>query len=169
MKPRRFKRLILVGWTFTCLVLGGSCFAYVAFLRMQVKDVLERWQPVSAKVISSAVEGKNFGDTGRSSYRPDIRFSYVVDGTGYTGGRYQVVDDWRSERDAWDGVVARYRPGREVEAWYDPDDPAQAVLVRGETESSLPMVLGTVSGLVGIAFSALLVITSKRRSSPRRA
>ena len=90
------------------------------------------WQPVQATVLSARVEQHTSRDSdGRSSttYKPVIEYRYEVDGRSYTCDKVTPLSETRSG--GWARRIAnRYKAGRACEAYYDPQAPAEAFLVR---------------------------------------
>jgi hypothetical protein len=94
-------------------------------------------------------ETKQVGRRG-SSYRPLIRYNYIVDGNRYVGDRYQYGGFGLSWQTA-NKIVAEYPGGIAVKVYYSPSLPQQSVLVPGRNWSSyLAIGLGTVFCLIGL-------------------
>ncbi len=90
------------------------------------------------------------------SYAPFVRYTYTVDGQAYTGDTLAFVRDGVGA--AWAGrKVAQYPPGREVMVYYDPANPAVAVLEPGATPAGLLSAFGGygIFALILVAFGAL--------------
>jgi hypothetical protein len=88
-----------------------------------------RYEPVGGVVTLSRVDGSD-------STRPDIHYSYTVNGVNHNGDRYRfwtvATNDGNAER-----VVAAHPVGQKVTVYYDPDDPSASVLRRGIEGSDL--------------------------------
>ena len=109
------------------LLLGGGCIALAFVLKAQV-DAAESWTPVAAVITSSGTVPIRTRDpaTGNwvDSEQPRIGFQYAVAGQTYDGSRYDANDSnppWKA--------LETYPKGAAVSAYYDPADPADAVLV----------------------------------------
>lgn len=89
---------------------------------------------------SSVVESDDVED-GRS-YRFDIRYRYLVDGSPYTGSRYRYGSDSNGDRSGHYRILASYPVGAQVEVHYSPSDPADAVLRVGAEATDLVPALG---------------------------
>ncbi len=81
------------------------------------------WTPVPCTITESRVAERERGSV------PEIRYTYAVGGTEYTGGKggYAFEEMRSSEAEA---RVAANPAGAERSCWVDPVDPAQAVLER---------------------------------------
>ena len=82
--------------------------------------------PVQGEVTHSEVEVNR--DSDGSTFYPDIRFRYTVDGQIHDTGQYSIQVISSSGRSGKQKVVRRYPVGSKVEAWYDPDQPEVAVI-----------------------------------------
>jgi hypothetical protein len=99
---------------------------------------------VSAEIETSAHHTKNGSST---SYAPRITYRYTVDGRTYDGSRAAFA--YEASQAAAAEFVRRFPPGSHVDAYYDPRDPSEAVLVRGGQ--------GIIWGFIGagLAFATL--------------
>lgn len=80
-------------------------------------------------VVTHSVVGASRGDDG-TTYYPDIRFRYTVDGKTYDSGEYRIQQISSSGRRGKARIVRQYPVGKKVPAWYDPGDPDTAVIDR---------------------------------------
>jgi hypothetical protein len=77
-------------------------------------------------------------------FRPNVSYTYTVDGNAYTASQVTVFDwVYRTEERAR-GLLAEaeIRSGERAPVYYDPDDPETAVLVRGVPWHRLEVILG---------------------------
>jgi hypothetical protein len=92
-----------------------------------------RYHRATGVVSQSRVEGCD-------TTRPDIRYTYSVNGVNYTGDRYRCwtvsTNDGSAER-----IVASHPVGRQVAVHYDPADPAASVLRIGIDGSDLYLAI----------------------------
>ncbi len=122
------------------LLFGGAfifvpgIFALVGIvLAINQRHVIKTYQPIQAIVLSRhiATISDRHGDT----YKPVVRYEYMVSGHRYTSQRVNIMQDSASY--SWaERVVDRYPVGRKCKAWYDPQKPQEAVLDR--TASFIP-------------------------------
>lgn len=123
---------------------GGAVFVvlFVGFwsaitLAFDVVLVVSAWRQTRAvnypsvvgAVVYSRVQEHSDSDGG-TTYSPDVRYVYTVEGREYHGDRYRYGQMASSDRNA-DRVVASLPVGREVPVFYNPADPADAVLKAG--------------------------------------
>jgi Protein of unknown function (DUF3592) len=147
-------------------VLGGGLIAIGAFvaygtLRTRVKTTTSRrWPTVTGAVIVSEVAARperNASGRPTKVYRADIQYQYQVSGESFTsetvalGGSIET-----SSRGRFDAQVARYPVGRKVRVYYDPSDPATAILEPGELGGVFNMMMVALGFLVvgGLFFAA---------------
>ncbi len=104
----------------------GSWLAYEQQVKMQT------YLPVSARVISERIESHTSTDSDghrSTSYKPVIKYEYEVAGRAYTSE--EVTTTSLSSSRGWaQGILDRFKPGQQVEAWHDPADPSSAFLLR---------------------------------------
>jgi hypothetical protein len=81
------------------------------------------------------------GDEEGGSYRFDIRYDYRVDDSQYYGTRYRYGADANFDRGGHHRILASYPVGSQVEVYYAPNDPADAVLRAGVDASDLVITL----------------------------
>lgn len=115
------------------------------------------WQQAPATITSSKLDWDD------DSARVEIHYKYRISGTDYTGDRF-----------GWDGsrqnfgieekrrVTKRYKTGKPIHIWFDPDNPSQSVIDRSETGISgmtllfpIPFLLVGVCGLSYAFFGGL--------------
>ncbi len=105
------------------------------------------WPAVNGVVDrSDIVEGS--GRRGNRTYKAEINYSYIVDGQRYHGNKCTTLETrWTSPAGAA-RVQSQYPVGAAVDVFYDPQDPARAVLEPGVTVSIWAVLVG---GLVSLA------------------
>lgn len=113
----------------------GMCFAGFAGIFMLVgaglaqsqAGKLASWPPVAATVTGGEV--KTNRDSDGDTYAPLVHFTYRVDGVERTAHTPFPLETSSSGNWAHE-VVARYKPGQQVTAYYNPAAPDEAYLVR---------------------------------------
>lgn len=90
--------------------------------------VTTRYQKVPATV--SASEVKSWRSDHETHYAPEVKYQYEVGGKMYESDRIAPLTVSGSEEWA-NSIVTRYRAGEPCDAFYDPANPNQAVLLRG--------------------------------------
>jgi Protein of unknown function (DUF3592) len=134
---------------FCCLFLGIG----VTFLAKEQRR-LSVFQPVTATVLSTRVDVHS--DSDGSTYEPVVVYRYRVQDREYTASRVTPLKESRSGRWAR-RVTARYQVGGNYTAFYDPENPAEAFLLR--SRSILPWAF------IGIPLVGLLFIVGGIRST----
>ena len=110
-------------------LLFGLSFAGIGVNKLLEARASRAWLSAPAEVLSATIEtsshssGRGGGGTSRT---PRITYRYAVAGQTYTGDRAAF---FYSNNDAYD-FVRRFPPGAHTTAYYDPQDPTDAVLVR---------------------------------------
>lgn len=67
----------------------------------------------------------------RTTYKPSIEYDYVVDGKTYRGERLSFSPVTSSDRHSMQALATSLLDANDVEAFYDPNNPAEATLVTG--------------------------------------
>ena len=140
---------------FIFIALMGLGFTYLMFVQPVLKVWEARsWKQTTCRVLSSAV-GTHMARHGLT-YSVDIVYRYRVGRQWYTEHRYDFTIGSSSGYDGKEAVVEQYPPGKHVPCYYDPADPADAVLNRDNPVDLFfglfPMVF-TLVGVMGVAYS----------------
>jgi hypothetical protein len=104
------------------------------------------WPTVSGKIQRSLVVESGSED---KAYKPEIVYEYQVNGRYYVGDVWRIGSEAYTAREKSEFAVAGYPPGRPVTVYYNPDEPAEAVLEPGETGWSSAFA-GAVFFLIGL-------------------
>lgn len=132
---------------------GGGYLIYRSNLdRNKTKQSLT-WPSTQGRVIESrVVEGRSTdsdGDTSKT-FRPYVKYDYQVIGTTFTSDKLSIgpavsTSNLRKTQDKVNGLP----PGAVVTVFYNPDDPAEAVL---EQRSNAPamLVVGIILVFIGL-------------------
>lgn len=146
-----------------CTGMGTFFFMLALSVHREFKGC-EDWLTVSGRVVSATVrkglryEGSdNGGVRAVARYQPVIEYAYEVSGKTYVGTRIRLGRTRFSESQA-QGVVDRYPRGSTVEVYYNPDDPAMAVLEREAAGSGVLRTLGAVFIAVAVLGGLLTLI-----------
>jgi len=144
-------------------------FARPALEVLRLARVSSTWTQVEAKVVSARLDSTFSGVSNSSStnyHEPRVQFSYVVDGRSYEAdtilfGHLRLTN--RQGRLAANRILDPYRNNPTVTAFYNPDDPAQAVLEPGFKLRSLH---GLVNVGIGFAIALGLLVLAVWLESP---
>lgn len=137
------------------LVLRVSFFALgllavaVAFWSRIANSRARSWPATRGRILRCEI-GPN-APAGRQR-RLHLLYEYEVGAQHYRGDRLQFASRPASVS-WWKSILARYPAGAEVDVYYDPDQPENAVLIRPADAGG--MLIGAV-GLVFMAFAYLL-------------
>jgi hypothetical protein len=113
------------------------CFAFafmgVALLVKAHSGVIQTtgsklWPAAAAKIVSLDVEERISGHS--REWTPHVIYRYSVSGRQYQGSRVAMTQPRWTSREEVDAFLARYVVRSTVMAYYDPDEPGQAVLER---------------------------------------
>jgi hypothetical protein len=109
---------------------------------------LSTWQPVEATVLRTRVDIRT--DSDGSTYAPIVTYRYSVNDRDYTSSGTLPVNESRSGSWAY-RVVARFRPGERYTAWYDPESPADAFIVRSHSiVAPIFTAIGAIAVVAGL-------------------
>jgi hypothetical protein len=115
-----------------------------------------RFQPVPCVILESKVT-EHQGDEG-TSYQPEIRFSYAVDGHEFESERVYAGNRSSTGSRRACRLVELYSTGSRTNAYFNPNEPGYAVLRRGFRGNELFMALFmTPFNLVMVGLWALVV------------
>jgi hypothetical protein len=122
---KRQPALIAVGaiWLLFSTVVCAAVLNSYALQRRAARE----YRPVTAIVMSSKVRRSTGAPKSQMSYSVDVVYRYNVGGVSYSSSQYRYLGRGLGYRGVVD-EVARLPRGREVTAFYDPRDPARAVL-----------------------------------------
>jgi len=109
------------------------------------------WPSTTGRVLAASVEAsRRVGRSGVSFY-PAVMYEYYVDGQRYVGNRISFGTRMGTGVRSWvESQVERYPAGSEVEVFYNPTNPADAVLEHGAPGSwgNLLVVVILVGALI---------------------
>lgn len=120
------------------------------------------WPSVSGVIKASGVRASTSEDssgTPSTSYFPEVEYDYEVGYQGLSGFRIGVGNTSAPSQSAATAIAGRYAVGSKVEVFYDPADPAYAVLVRG-TNLTLVLCLAG-SGAFALLMAVGMSVTSR--------
>ncbi len=92
-------------------------------------------------------------------YFYQVYYSYEVDGQPHSSNRYSLGEGstasgrwWNSEEEAREAAFDAYTPSQAITVYYDPADPASAVVNPGaNTSTYIPLIFGAVLLIAGLA------------------
>ena len=139
----------ILSWVF------GTVFGSIGgTMLMRETRQLSEWRPVQATVLRTSVDSRT--DSDGNTYLPVVEYRYAVNDRVYSSNRTMPIRESRSGRWAYN-VIKEFRPGATYTAWYDPQDPSQAFIVR--SHSIVAPVFAAIGAIVivvgcGVAVAA---------------
>lgn len=131
------------------LFTGLSLIGWGIVMFVKAKETT-RWAKTTGKIVAKGVaEGRATSPGSEMSsrvYWGTVTYEYAVAGREYTSDRVKLLAMKVSDPEEARRQVGAYREGWETEVYYDPDQPASAVLEPG----------GSFSGAFVIVFGAVL-------------
>jgi hypothetical protein len=127
---------VLIGFGVIAFAVGA--FLYVVQFRQGLRaDASKRWPTSPGMVLSSALEKS---PENKRRYRAAVNYRYHVGGKDYESDRiFWGGNEGRQNHMA--SVVASYPAHSKVAVYYDPQNPAEAVIDPAQNAGSRPLVL----------------------------
>lgn len=119
-----------------------------------------QWPQVQGVITSSHLVAGRFKQT--RGYRPEIQYRYQVGSTEYVGSRRSFDRPRLSSEAASQSVLDAYPLGKTVTVFYDPKDPASALLEPG-LATDMPLLYKMDIFLIAAFGAALLIALYKFR------
>jgi hypothetical protein len=120
----------------------------VSLLDVWRADRAKAWPATSGVIVQSRPQTCGRGSTG---LRPDVRYKYQVEGKVYENWRIVFGSASCGSREAAKAITDRFPVAAVVKVSFDPQDPAEAVLIAGKVDES------TWTGIYFMSFWFLLV------------
>jgi len=134
--------------------IGIVSYAYTLYSKSRAAA---DWPTTTGRIVSSAVDSyRSRSGSGSSSrtttmYRAEISFQYTVKGRSYVSDQVSFGDHSSSTSGGIREIVNRYPAASTATVYYDPADPATAILEPGKLGGLwIPFVVGGMFLLVGI-------------------
>jgi hypothetical protein len=139
------------------LLLLTSSILYLRFTRDNALGGKSLSWPVSAGRITQSRIVAHQHRTQATDYSDWIEYEYVVRGQAYRGRRVDLAVRDMNDLSVIQALVNSYQPGQEVQVHYDPDNPAEALLVAGPARgTSGPRLLAAkICAPLGLVLIAL--------------
>lgn len=126
-----------------------------------------KWPTVEGIVLGSGIvrsmsssSSRNSTITNQYTYKAEIAYEYEVDGQRYVSNRVHLLDIATSNPGRAQLIQSRYKEGRPVRVYYQPDNPEQALLEPGGSSGAwLPILVGAgffIIGLIVKGFHAIV-------------
>ena len=136
---------------------GGAALAGYGFYVTNQAESAKDWPTVDGAITSSSYEYTTTDD-GTTTYKPILEYSYQVDGVTYENDRMDFRVDPRkfdtlNELQAW--VRQEISRGAKLTVYYNPDDPADSVLIP-ETDQFPTIFIFAGIGLLALGTISLI-------------
>jgi hypothetical protein len=116
------------------LFVVGIFLVVVGFRLRRKAGESRRWPHATATILESRVEeSETRGHDGfiERHYFPAVRYEYEVAGRRYESDQMSLAVRLYTDRDSAERARRRYETGTPVDAFYNPQDPSEAMLVTG--------------------------------------
>lgn len=142
-----------VGGCFVTIFAGIGIFMLVKYFQDKKKaEESQSWTGTSGQVTQAYVRESETRDSDgylTKSYYPEVRYTYQVMGVAYSGDKISFGGSVGGNRKKADAVVAQYPVGKVLTIYYDPNNPADAVIERKMGSKGF-LIIGNIFTLVGI-------------------
>lgn len=119
--------LLVVGIIVFVLIILNAIFLGIIFFLRRKMAAVSQWPSTMGTVSSSYLERRSSGEGGSTNY-PVVQYSYRIGGQSYQSSKLAPGPDVGGTGAG--KVVARYPAGAQVMVFYNPQNPADAVLER---------------------------------------
>ena len=145
------------GFTYIlCILFGAGLIVYIRYQRAKLRQS-ERWGQVTGTITESQVQVDPTIE-GPPCHWCDVAYEYVVNNRSYLGKRIEFGQHaFILVKKAEKHLRSHYPLNARIPVYYDPQNPAEAVLVRHVYHGTLwfwigiaSLVFGVVGGIVSI-------------------
>ncbi|MEW6076639.1 MAG: DUF3592 domain-containing protein [Thermodesulfobacteriota bacterium] len=144
----KYGRFFLAGF-FLIFLVAGSAFGYFLVFPALTKYLnADNWVETPCVVQSSRVKSHDSDDG--TTYSVDIVYEYNFNGQPFRSGKYRFIGGSSSGYAGKAAVVDQYPPGRQAICYVNPDDPAEAVLIRTMGPEALMALIPLIFMIVGL-------------------
>jgi len=139
---RTMRRQVLLGWVFVAVwsvfVLGFD--GYIVWSAARQVHAGRTWQRTMGTIASSeVVTGR--GSKGKTTFRPQVKYSYSIDGKTYSGSTIEVAGASTGGRKRAERIVRDFPPAAARAVYVDPGDPSRSALVVGLQPGAIMMLM----------------------------
>ena len=148
---------------FTTIAIGLALAALVlwALRGRRAATIARAWPTTQGRIVSATLQARRTTTGGHGvalNWFPDIRYEYEVAGTTYRGDRISAgLLVGSSFRGSVQRKLAQYPEGRMVQVFYNPTDPAQAMLETTAPGSNILLIVAVVGAAMLVGTTALTV------------
>jgi hypothetical protein len=157
MPPRSIRLYVTVMGTIGLVVLLAVFLAPLAYSIWRT-HASQTWPSTVGTILESGTT-QNY----RGRVHPSVKYSYAVGGAAYEGWTIQLSAEYAGAAQARE-IAQRFRAGP-VQVYYDPNNPAEAVLQPGGNARVQWFMLGIGSLIFGVGLLALLFLRRVLKSA----
>lgn len=146
-----------------CLIWGGGDMIFSGLKSWREGDASTRWSIIQGRIRSASI--LPYEDRQRTRYRIYLRYTYHIGGATFESDQIYLnaVVTYDSMEQARE-FLADYPKGVEVDVYFNPDDPRDAVLKPGRTaEGGSGVGMGVVLLMMGLFLMAKTFAGKKNR------
>ena len=151
----------------------GGCFTGVflvigiVLIVISVKDKKKAeasgaWPSTTGTVVESTIKEHSSYDTDdhtqRTTFSPYVKYTYTVMGTAYESHKMSFGAARSGSYKFAQELITAYPAGSSVPVYYDPNNPADAVLMRKSGSSKVMLILGIVFVVISLCIGGIGVI-----------
>ena len=136
---------------------AGALLAGLAVRNFVRGSANKRWPQTQGHVLRSFVLVDSQPDEGEG-YTPRVEYEYVVEGKTYRGTRLRYGQTGSWSRKHAERTIARFAAGAGTPVFFNPRNPADAVLICGTSWGNLAIAL---SGLVFLLSAYLMQVHAR--------
>jgi hypothetical protein len=137
-------------WAYGAIfVVIGLASSWAALLNLRKAQAALGWPVIQGKILASSVCEVGGDLTG---YKPDILYEYHAHGIRHSAKVWRVgasskSSKWKAKAEA---IIAEYPAGRDITVFFNPQNPADAVLEPGKVRWVSQFVIGLILAAVGL-------------------
>ena len=145
--------ILLAGGFFVLVFAGIGIFMLVKYFRDKGRAEESKAWPATAGEITQAYirESQTRDSDGymTTSYYPEVRYLYDARGVAYTGEQISFGGAIGGSHQKAAEIVAQYPVGKNLTVYYNPNNPAEAVIER-RIGSKLFLIIGAIFTVIGV-------------------
>jgi hypothetical protein len=143
-------KVAMIGLLF---LMGVAITGYGGMKYQEQREMATTYEQTEATIVSAEVERKSGSAQDGVAWVPDIVYEYTVDGETHRNSEVFLAGGTGSKFESED-IVGEHQAGTAATAYYDPDDPPEAYLIRNRTNGPLIVsgfgLLFALTGVLGV-------------------
>ncbi len=136
----------------------GLILAGYSLVNWQKASASTDWPPTRGVILNAQIRPEErIGQRQQKStfYDADVTYSYTVNGIDYFSDKIRIDRPGQTQSEEARRLIAQYRPGKTVTVFYNPANPADAVLEPGATPQATALL---ACGIALIAVAAVMLV-----------